>query len=86
MSTNRRRAAWDCAAAGKAHRARCVASLRARNPCTVIEDFQNPHPNGFWMGFGCLLVTLWMLTDGRFQLIQSNRVLDGIPLGFRWAF
>ena len=36
------------------------------------HGYTNRHPNGFWMLFGCLLVTLSMLTDGVFPLIQAH--------------
>jgi len=36
------------------------------------HGYTNRHPNGFWMLFGCLLVTLSMLTDGPFPLIQAH--------------
>jgi len=47
------------------------------------HGLQNPHPNGFWMGFGCLLVTLWMGTDGLFQPIQAHPT--EFWMGYRWA-
>ena len=36
------------------------------------HGYTNRHPNGFWMLFGCPLVTLSMLTDGPFPLIQAH--------------
>ena len=44
---------------------------------------QNPHPNGFRMGFGCGLVTLWMLTDGLLLFIQAHPT--EFWMGYRWA-
>jgi len=48
-----------------------------------LHGLQNSHPNGCWMGIGCLLVSLWMGTDGLFQPIQAHPT--EFWMGDRWA-
>jgi len=50
----------------------CLAALVNETYRLHRHGYINQHPNGFWMLFGFPLVTLSMLTDGPFFLIQAR--------------